>query len=122
MLMTMLILFLILAVTRIVESIPWWSFVIPVMVLGVVIAVREWDVPCFAIGFSAGCIVWAAANLYFDINAGGTTLSRIALSVALPKIVLLLISSLIGGLLTGLALYTGRSMITAKTIRPVDSI
>jgi hypothetical protein len=103
--------------TGMINGLPWWSFVIPVSILGVIISYRKWNVPGFAVGFIAGFMVWLMANLYFDITLGGTILNKMALLLSLSKITLLLFSGIIGGVLTGLALYTGKSIVSERKIQ-----
>ena len=56
-------------------------------------------------------MVWFGANLCFDMTYNGIILNKIGLLLSVHKIIVLLISGIIGGLLTGLALYAGKSMI-----------
>jgi hypothetical protein len=113
-LMAILLIILLIVGTRMIEILPWWSFVIPVLVFGVVIGFRDWEVPGFTIGFLSGFIVWLGLNWYFDMTFNGIILNKIGLLVYLPKIVVLLISGIIGGLLTGLALLSGKSVFVRK--------
>jgi hypothetical protein len=106
--------------TCLIESLPWWSFVIPVVILGIIITFRTWDVLIFPIGFLSGFITWFGANLYFDMTSNAIVLNKMALLLTVNKIVVLLISGLIGGLLTGLALYTGKSIIAYDKISDLD--
>ena len=108
---TILLLLLIITATRLTGGIPWWSFVIPVLLLGIIITLKGWKVASFLIGFSAGFIVWLGAGLYFHAVYNGNILDRFAPH---SGIIILLIAALMGGLLTGLALYTGKAIVHRK--------
>jgi hypothetical protein len=108
---SILIIIILVVLTSIIGSLPWWSFVIPVLILGMIITFRKWNVSTFPIGFLSGFIIWFGGNLYFNSMSMGIILTKIALLFTVPKIVVLLISGLIGGLLTGLALYAGKNII-----------
>lgn len=108
---TILLLFAIVIVTRLIESLPWWIFTVPVLALGMFITVRKWTVNTFWTGFLCGFVLWLGANLYFHLSYNGNILNRIGEG---PKVLLLVFSGLIGGLLVGLALYTGRAIAFDK--------
>jgi hypothetical protein len=61
--------------------------------------------------------VWFFASLYFHVAHGGLILNRLGPFLAAA---MLLASGVIGGLVTGLALYTGKAMIWDKksTLNP----
>ena len=112
---TILLVFILVILTRMIGTLPWWSFVVPVGILGVVITLKNWDVACFAIGFIAGFIIWLGADIYFDRTLDGNIFNRVAALMSVSKIGVFLISGSIGGILTGLALYTGKSIVFNKT-------
>lgn len=107
---TIALVFLLILLTRNIDIFPWWSFVIPVLILGAVIGVKKWQVPGFATGFICGFIVWFGLNWYFDLTQNGIVLSKVGQLLSVPKIVILLMAGIIGGVLTGLALYAGKTM------------
>src|SRR5882757_9443734 len=106
-------LFLIL-LTRMAGGLPWWSFVVPVFLFGMISKLLRWELPGFFIGSLGGFIIWFGTNLYYDIIYQGIVLDKMAAVLSVPKMIILLGSGLIGGLLSGLALYTGRSVIEHK--------
>lgn len=114
---TISLILVIIMLTGMIDGLPWWSFVVPVLILGVIISYRKWNVAGFAVGFIAGFIIWFMANLYFDITLGGTILNKIGLLLSVSKITVLVFSGIIGGVLTGLALYTGKSIVSEKEIQ-----
>ena len=111
---TLLITISLLLVAQMIDRLPWWSFVIPVLAFGVLISVKKWEISAFGIGFVAGFLVWLGANLYFDMTLGGIALDKIGLMLSVPKLIVMLISALIGGLLTALALYTGKFILAVN--------
>jgi hypothetical protein len=115
-LIAVLILILLIVGTRMIDILPWWSFVVPVLFFGVLLGFRDSKVPGFAIGFLSGFVVWFGVNWYFDITYNGLVLSKIGLLLSLPKIAVLLIAGIIGGLLTGLALLSGKSVFVSKKL------
>lgn len=112
---TMLIIFPLIFMVSLLDLLPWWSFVVPVLALGAVIGYRQWQVASFSTGFLAGFITWCVTNACFMIARNNHVLNKIGLLIGMPGIVVLVISGLIGGLLTGLALYTGKYMTAPET-------
>lgn len=108
---TALLLIPLIILTRLIDALPWWAFVIPVLALGVIITLKKWEFSGFSVGWLSGFLIWICANLYFDKMLDGDILTKIGLLLSVPKIVVLLVSGIIGGLLTGLALYTGKAAV-----------
>jgi hypothetical protein len=105
-------LFLLLTLLPNVPFIPWWSFVVPVFILGIIIARRRWKVKSFAVGFITGFITWFSATLYFDFLYHGGLTHKLGKAVLLSSFCL---SGLICGLLTGLSLYVGKCIFITET-------
>ncbi|HEX9508906.1 MAG TPA: hypothetical protein VF939_00380 [Puia sp.] len=93
---------------------PWWTFLIPVLALGAIVTLRKWQVSAFSTGFAAGFIVWFGANMYFSYHYHDIILRKIGSMLNAPRIAVLLMAGVIGGLLTGLALYTGKAIVSKK--------
>ncbi|MFD2787218.1 hypothetical protein [Hymenobacter rubripertinctus] len=91
----------------------------PLFLFGVVINYLEWRVASFFVGFVAGFIVWTGANVYYDIQYDGLVLQKVALLFSLPKFVVFLIAGMLGGLLSGLALYSGKGLFSYQSASPV---
>jgi hypothetical protein len=92
------------------DSLPWWFFVLPVLLLGIVSRWKGWVVPGFPLGFTAGFLVWFGGNLFYGFVFGGAVLQKIGSNYSLPGFVMLLLSGLPGGILAGLAFYAGKRM------------
>ncbi len=113
---TAIILLCLILLIRMLEGIPWWSFTVPVLALGTFIARRQWQVSCFLVGFLCGFAIWFCTNTYFHLAHGGVILNRLG---TLLSAAMLLASGVTGGLVTGLALYTGKAIVPAqKTVPP----
>lgn len=108
---TVLLIFSAIIGVNLLPALPWWTFTIPVAVIGFIAGIKRWQVNCFATGFITGFITWAGANIIYDMYKGGNVLLTVAHSSGLSKPLLLLVAGTIGGLLTGLALYTGKSLV-----------
>jgi hypothetical protein len=100
--------------TRMIGSLPWWSFAVPVFLFGVATHFLKWEIPGFTLGFLAGFVVWFGLNWYLDNKAGSIVMERIAQLLGQSKWVVLLGAGLIGGILSGLALSAGEQMFTPR--------
>src|SRR4051812_7862795 len=100
---------LLICITQQFSVLPWWSFVIPILLLGAVFSYKGWRISAFSAGALAGFLVWSGGNLYSDIISHGLVLDKIALLLSVPKIILVLAAGIAGGLLTGIALFTGQA-------------
>lgn len=97
----------ILVAVKNVSLLPWWAFIIPVIVFGLLSKLRNLRFPGFLVGFLTGFAVWFLADLYFDVTLSGGILQKLGNVLGVHKTVIMSMSGLIGGLLTGLALYSG---------------
>ena len=110
---------LLLLLTHQLDALPWWGFLMPLFLFGVVINYLKWNVAGFFVGFIAGFIVWAGANVYYDIQYDGLVLQKVALLFSMPKFVVFLIAGVLGGLLSGLAMYSGKGLFSYQSASPV---
>jgi hypothetical protein len=117
---TAIILLVLLPGIELIGGLPWWGFVVPVIALGIVIAWQSWHVAAFSVGFVCGFITWLTANWYFDMHSNSVLLSRVGVLFSVGKAVLLLASGVIGGVLTGLALFTGKAFLSKRERRPIS--
>jgi len=101
-------------VTKMVNWLPWWSFVVPVMAVGFFVTLIGWKINSLATGFFSGFLIWVGADIYFTALYEGDLLGRVSHLLDIPKILILLLSGILGGLLTGLALYTGKSFVPQR--------
>jgi hypothetical protein len=100
-----------------VNILPWWTFVVPVGVLGAIYAYNGWKISAFPIGVLAGFLVWCGGELYYDIIGKGLALDSIAQLITVPKIVVIAAAGILGGLLNGTALLAGYTAFTVTTPR-----
>ena len=89
------------------DGLPWWTFVIPVFLLGIFLPLKRWRITTFFWGFNAGFLVWTVSTFYFQQNYGGAVIGKIADIVDLHLLLLYALIGTIGGVLTGLALSAG---------------
>ena len=47
------------------NSLPWWTYLIPCFALGVALPFRQWKVKPFISGFISGLLTWIIATLVF---------------------------------------------------------
>lgn len=85
---------------------PWWSIAIPGLIFGYLFNKKA--LPSFGWGFLALFLLWGGQALYIHFANDGILSTRIAemLSVGSPMLVVL-ITGIIGGLVSGLATFTG---------------
>jgi hypothetical protein len=104
-----------------VSILPWWTFVIPVGVLGAIYAYNGWKISAFPTGVLAGFLVWCGGELYYDITGKGLALDSIAQLIAVPKIVVMVAAGILGGLLNGTALLAGYTAFAGTTPRTTEN-
>ncbi len=85
---------------------PWWSIAIPGLLFGYLFNKKGWT--SFSLGFLALFLLWGGQALYIHFANNAILSTRIAemLSVGSPFLVVL-ITGLLGGLVSGLATLTG---------------
>jgi len=94
-----------------VQVLPWWTFLLPVLILGNVLTLLKLNLNAFMLGFIAGFLIWFGGNSVFDIKYNGFILVKLADLLSVPKILLFLTSGIIGGILAGLAMYVGKNIL-----------
>lgn len=104
-----------------VSILPWWTFVIPICVLGAVCSYNGWKITAFPTGMLAGFLVWCGGELYYDIMGKGLALDSIAQLIAVPKIVVIAAAGILGGLLNGTALLAGYTAFAGATPRTIEN-
>lgn len=85
---------------------PWWGVTITGLILG--FQLKPSSTKAFGIGFLALFLLWGAQAFYIHLANDGILSTRIAemLNVGSPLLVIL-ITGIIGGLVSGLAVLTG---------------
>ncbi|MCB2378365.1 hypothetical protein LGH70_12270 [Hymenobacter sp. BT635] len=102
--------FLIILVKQL-AMLPWWSFTVVVFAFGLALPYRRWNLSVFGIGFLVGFVVWAGTNTLYSVLSQAALFDKVASVMGLQKIVLLLASGFIGGLLTGLSFLAGKTAV-----------
>lgn len=109
-----LLISILIILSRLIGSLPWWSFVLPVMITGLLTSLKGWKVSCFRVGFLSGFMIWFGANLFFDAIYHGKIMEKLGELLLMNKPAVFIISGLVGGLLSGLAMYTGEKIIFSE--------
>ncbi len=85
---------------------PWWTMAIGVFVIGYLFAHSAWK--SFLAGFIGISLLWFAVAFYIDHESQSILTNKVALLFPTQTVPLLfLLTSLIGGLVGGMASYTG---------------
>jgi hypothetical protein len=111
---TVVLVALTVTITGVIDALPWWSFIVPVILLGVFIKRSGWQTACITTGFLSGFIVWAGINLFVDKTSKGVLLNKLGQLIMMPEAIVILLAGILGGLLTSLALYTGWCFLAEK--------
>lgn len=104
---TLVIVIIVSTAVQLVDGLPWWSFVVPVFLLGVFLPLQKWKVPSFVWGFIAGFLVWTLTTIFYEQKFDGEVMSKAAHIANVNAFLLYLLVGAIGGILSGLALYSG---------------
>lgn len=111
-LITLLIVSIIVLVFESIVLIPWWIFIIPVVLLGSILSHFQCKINSFPIGFITGFLIWSSMNYFLSLSGNGIVLTKIGLLLSSSTLIVILISGIIGGILVGLALYVGTNIIS----------
>jgi hypothetical protein len=102
-----------------VAALPWWSFVIPQILIGVTLKLLRWRVSGFAVGFWSGFIAWLGPSIVF-LSGEGLMLGKFAALVSVNRFLVLLASGFIGGIVSGIAIYCGTQLVGTKKDEQLD--
>ncbi|HMI60509.1 MAG TPA: hypothetical protein VK518_06365 [Puia sp.] len=94
---------------------PWWAFAPLLGLTGVVLGKSGWQLPSFLAGFLSGLLVWGGMEGYYALSLHDIALHRLAAQFSLPVWLLIVGSGLTGGVVAGLALFTGKMIATGST-------
>lgn len=114
-LLKFLVLVALLVATKSVATLPWWAFLVPALLFGL-LAGGDDRLKSFLLGFVAGFTVWLGANLWFDSAADGVAVNMISQITEFSKWTLFTVSGVLGGILAGLAMLVGSSVLENKVI------
>lgn len=119
-LITLTILLLVLIIISNIYFLPWWCFLVPVFLLGVFLPLQRWNVYPFLLGFIAGFMVWILSTIYFEIIYKGEIMQHVGRLLKVNFYLLHLLIGFIGGLLTGLGMYSGYLLRKGKEILELE--
>jgi hypothetical protein len=117
---TFAILFVVLIFMGSLNFVPWWSFSVPVFLLGVFLPLKKWKVFPFLWGFIAGFMAWLSSTIYFEIIYDGKIMKSVANVMKIKPYLLHPAIGLIGGLLTGLGVYSGYLLRNGKEVLELE--
>jgi ATP/ADP translocase len=89
------------------NSLPWWSFLVPLFLLGILLPLQKWRVHAFLTAFLAGFLTWISATIFYEKMYNGEILASLSGIMEFKPVILYVIIGLIGGVLSGLAFYSG---------------
>ncbi len=85
---------------------PWWALIFPAVLLGAVLFTGSFR--AFIIGFASGAAAWGIQVIYIDFANQSVLSSRMADMMGVgSSLMVILITLLIGGLLTALSTLLG---------------
>lgn len=117
---TLVLVFLVMTGTQMLEFLPWWSFCIPIFLLGFILPLKKWKVTSFFWGFIAGFLNWVWFTIYFEKIYQGEIIASLADLIDISTYMLYAMIGSIGGGLAGLALYSGFLLRKGKEILHFD--
>lgn len=117
---TILLLGLVSVAVQAMAFLPWWSFVVPIFLLGIGLPLKRWNVSAFLLGFTAGFLVWVISTIYFEMQYEGEIIKKISLLFNMPKLVLYGCIGSMGGVLTGLSFYSGYLLRSGREVLQLD--
>ena len=106
-----------------VQSIPmlsWWIYLVPIFLMGVFLPLNKWKIIPFTTGFVAGFLVWVGATIYYDQINPIQSVNAMARIVDINTFFFYLIIGGIGGLLSGMSLYSGYLLRKGREILILD--
>ena len=106
---------LVLIIMQQITFLQWWIFLVPIFFLGLLLPFEKWKVSSFRLGFFAGFSVWLLSTLYFEMVYEGHMINLIGEMMNLPYFLVYIIIGFLGGILTGLSLYSGFLLKRGKT-------
>lgn len=103
----LLINFILITASQLIFTRFWWNFLPISIVTGIVCGYINVPVKAFGIAFISGFISWLGGTIYYHFNFAGDMLVKTGQMFLMPKWLFILFIGLLGGLLNGLAFYSG---------------
>lgn len=118
----LLVAIIVIVLSGMISGLPWWGFTVPLFLLGMLVEHYQWSMKSFWIGMLAGFLVWGGALIFYERKYDSMILKKIAEVMSVDKMVLVLISGCIGGVLAGLALYTGTKVFGKRADKDLEEL
>lgn len=93
---------------------PWWGIILSTFIVSIVIVQRP--LPAFLCGFISLFLLWLFMAVYIDSANGGTLAPKISQIMGFGKSssMLMLVTSIVGGLSGGMGALTGSLLMRVK--------
>ncbi|HAA13775.1 MAG TPA: hypothetical protein DCE41_19620 [Cytophagales bacterium] len=92
----------------------WWAFLLVGLATGAFVPYQRWGGSPFGSGFIAGALVWLGYSLLMAILTEGTALGLMGELLLMPTPLVVLAQGVLGGILLGLATYTGARLLVSQ--------
>lgn len=117
---TLVILISVSIITQMINFLPWWFFLAPVFLLGMLLPLGKWKVWSFFWGFISGVIVWTCSTIYFEVTFDGEIIKNIGKLIDLNDYLIYTVIGALGGTLTGLSFYSGYLLRKGREVLNLD--
>ncbi|HWB25999.1 MAG TPA: hypothetical protein VG738_10995 [Chitinophagaceae bacterium] len=84
---------------------PWWSFAFTSALVALAVHQKAWK--AFVAGFAGLFLLWGCLAFFIDMNNNHLMLNKIAGIFGLSGFLLIIITGIVGGLVSGFAALTG---------------
>ena len=111
---------LIITLTQFLIELPWWSFLTISLLMGFIYTFKNWEIRPFTIGFISGFLNWLIISLVFHFRFNGSLIAKITPIFYINTTLFFIITGFIGGLLNGLACYTGYNVLIIEEVLELD--
>lgn len=99
---------------------PWWSFLVTTILMSLFCTMKRIKIRSFLSGFISGFLNWFGATIFFHNMYDGQLMDRVSEIFYMPTFLFVIVIGIIGGLLNGLASYTGYAVIAEEDVLQLD--
>ena len=97
--------------TCLIKSIPWWSFIIPSVLFGLLFPFHKMKFHSFPLGFFSGFSTWLFSSMIIYKVKEANNIVKIGNVFHIPFEAIFLVTAIIGGVLVGLSVYVGSLVV-----------
>ena len=102
------------------NALPWWSFLFITLVMGFIFTFKRWKIKPFAAGFISGSLNWSSISLFLHLHFDGLLINKIAPIFYINTPLFFVLAGIIGGILNGLASYTGYCVLVKEDVLDLE--